>query len=1170
METLVHDFGATAASLFLFSKTGTLARVATSGSPIEVEENYVRDKDAVYLCAEPDDEDAYGRSVVLNWPFNGVSEQFRSAFGHLLDQGSQVVYLPLNGPNRSYGVIRLVGVSSPDERPAFTDDDLSDLEVFGHQVATSISSLRRKLELDIVARVNDILTADPTNVTRAYEHVATALVSQWTEYAACSIRIRHRHGDLRLETLSTATGVTTRDKDRYDRPPDVGFISRALESGEPVVIEDVPAHLAEFYDPAWLETNRFKTAAIFPIRSQTENIGTLAVYVWYDYTFYETKLRFLKQLCRQLGTATAIVRLLTSRERLIQQMSDIISEPASQRDLLQSIIASACDLTGAEQGYIAIRSNRDARLHPDVYAGGLLADQVPTIDIAGPGLTALAARTATTVRCNDVHTDPILAPVYVDFVGDAAGRTKSELVVPLTHTSRVIGVIAVDSSHRQCFSDNDVLLLETLARYAALVFQRDRLLDATMRLANIEFSRRDRRRVFVQIAKSAAELVDADASIVLLLDGVTDHLYTETHYPDGVNIHTADSVLPRGVGACWDALRSHDVVVFRDILNDPLFHNRAFATANGFTEMVSVPLMVGGSGTDADRDLGVINLFFRTASPFIDIDRQVLRILGAGASLAIHDLSAIEETTRTHALATITARTTAAIEVSGRLVREALIPLRQARDAAAALSSQSTAERAALHARRLTGALNALTSLLNKLAPSEPIPETLPHTPSSVLTDAFRLLNTRLFGTEPQPSLSIGEDELWRHVALALRRLIDLIRLPSAALYISHHRDYREFRRVVSTTPGTTVERFGLPSFEEFSWLQQQTYTVLPHEDSRLEWIDIRGMAAAPRAVIFGHEVTGGRLIVLVFGLQEHRALAFSEIATLYEAVTAQLYPYVDNAMFGIELDFLTSETGHLLGRAIGKVQSGVRTLNELGPMTANSSEEDIRLHTLAGHAVEDGLIRLELIRNNFYWFSAQRRHFDVGGEEQSGDVSQAMTRTFDVVALLHDMRGLFTREATERGLKATHMDLRPSRAEVRGPETLLRLTFLNLFDNALKFAYANTFIEISLRSSAETCTVVFQNLGVGVAPDEVEAVFQRLRRSRFQDTSRRIEGLGLGLPYCRRVVKEVFRGDIGLSSRAAETPSVRRFEGDNWLTTVTVTLPLAAQRERVGRWRDR
>lgn len=1149
-------------TLFVYGKRGLLIPVAAAGviPPDAKSEAYAPGEDLVGSCAAGAEGDRYGRTIVTRDPLTDTSHEFRLIYGSLLTPDTELAYVPLTGPNRTYGVIRCIGKTEPDGRQArLSDEDLSDLKVFTHQVAISISSLRRKVELDILAHVNNLLTEEPENVARVHDLVTKALVADSTEFAACSIRIRDRHGTLKLESLSSAVGVNMVEKDREPRLPDSGFARMAFETKEPIIINDLQSRVEEFHDPDWLRANDFVTAGIFPMYLDEENIGLLALYLWYPYDFYDTKINFLKNVCHQVGTATRVIRLLTARQKLIERMNAIVSHTGSGDSLLHTILNSSRDLTGASQGYISLLSRRDSQLRPRVTTENLHARDIPPIGIEGPGLTALSVRTKKSVRCPDVTMDPM----YVDFQGDAMSKTRSELIVPLLYEQHVLGVIALQSDHRSFFSREDELLLETLAQYATFVFQRDRLYAATETLANVDFPRSNRKHVLSVIAKSATELVDADAAILRLYNPSTKELRLESFYPETINVHDVAPSMPRGVGACWDALETGDLSIVDNIPVSSRFHNLDFAKTNGYTEMVTVPLLLPADDKQRSRmELGVINIFFHTPSPFFDVERRLLCALGVSASYAIHDLSIIEESNRTHALATITARTTAAMELSSRLARQTFGPLHAAGLAVDAIDR-------AMHRKDLIGiptplaklhsSLTDLRALVTRLAP-EPTTIALRHSDSSeVLSDAFRMIHRRLFTTSDRPHLNVSEEELWREIRLVLQNLMNLLQLPVAAVFLSTQRDYSDLRlKAVTREDSPIAKSLWLPSFDEFAWLARRNQVILPQPDGRMSWLDPEELLGTHGAVIYGHELTGGKLVIVTIGF-DAPSLSFEELATLYEAVVVQIFTHIDNAMFGIELDFLTSETGHLMGRAIGKVETGVRKLKQV----LNSSQRaDPRMMTLAQSAVEDGLVRLNLIHNNFYWFSAQRRGFETRGNDKSppksgAEKKEAAERSFDVCALLRDMSDLFVREATERGLKQTRIIISERPAMAKGPEDLLRLTFLNLYDNAMKFAYANTFVVINAGLEDGYCRVTFENLGVGVAPDEVNTVFERLRRSRFQDTSKRVEGLGLGLSYCRRVVHDIFHGKISLKSYEAPTPNVRRFEGDNWLTTVTVELPI-------------
>lgn len=410
---------------------------------------------------------------------------------------------------------------------------------------------------------------------------------------------------------------------------------------------------------------------------------------------------------------------------------------------------------------------------------------------------------------------------------------------------------------------------------------------------------------------------------------------------------------------------------------------------------------------------------------------------------------------------------------------------------------------------------------------------------------------------EPSPSITL--EKMWSDVKSSMKRIADFLPITAAAAYTASDRDYTDMDlETFYSSNGEISPKIQLASFEEFSWLQGENWVNVPRKvHGHFAWLDPRELLKADHAILFGRAIVGGNLILLAFAFNETERLSPSQRTVLYDAVTSRIFPFIEAAMSAIELDDLMAETGHLLGRAVGKVDSGYSSLQEILPeeMVADSNSKEYRL---AKWAVDDGLTRLNLIRQNFYSFAARRRNVQIANSKIS--THKELPEHVDVIEVIDSMRNFFERSVRESSLKDMRYDIQLDSLFTKGNRDALKLTLLNLFDNALKFSYGNTFVTIRISSEESKGIIKIENLGIGVARDERRYVFKRLAKSRFRDPMRRIEGLGLGLSYCRRVIEDVFEGEIMIHSREAHAPRPRRFEGDNWLTTVTITLPVIAQ----------
>lgn len=96
----------------------------------------------------------------------------------------------------------------------------------------------------------------------------------------------------------------------------------------------------------------------------------------------------------------------------------------------------------------------------------------------GQGLVGWVGRHGETVLANDVDQEPRYINLRPDLI-----PTRSELSVPIRVGREVVGVLDVQSPHRQAFDENDVLVMETLAAQIAVAIQNARLFAEAQALA---------------------------------------------------------------------------------------------------------------------------------------------------------------------------------------------------------------------------------------------------------------------------------------------------------------------------------------------------------------------------------------------------------------------------------------------------------------------------------------------------------------------------------------------------------------------------------------------------------------------------------------------------------------------------------------------------------------
>jgi signal transduction histidine kinase len=148
----------------------------------------------------------------------------------------------------------------------------------------------------------------------------------------------------------------------------------------------------------------------------------------------------------------------------------------------------------------------------------------------------------------------------------------------------------------------------------------------------------------------------------------------------------------------------------------------------------------------------------------------------------------------------------------------------------------------------------------------------------------------------------------------------------------------------------------------------------------------------------------------------------------------------------------------------------------------------------------------------------------------------------FDLPQAISNALTLVRERAASRAI-ALHQAVDERLGQIRGDERKVKQVLLNLLSNALKFTPEGGRVEVRGSIVDGMAEISVTDTGVGIAPEDQEAVFEEFRQVGTAD--KKVEGTGLGLTLSRKFI-ELHGGRIWLKSQVGVG------------STFTFTLPLS------------
>jgi GAF domain-containing protein/signal transduction histidine kinase len=295
-----------------------------------------------------------------------------------------------------------------------------------------------------------------------------------------------------------------------------GLSGKVVQSGEPLVVDDVSAHPEAM--TAQARGEGFKAWVSVPLIAKDKVLGTLDIATQKERPFTSQDVQLLSSIGSQLGVVIENARLYEETQRRVQELaflneaSRTMTSSLDMEQVLTTVLQEAIDVLKVEATSVLLLDDEDKELVLGTVVGPEAKKAKGLRLPLGQGIAGWAAREGRPLLVPDVKEDPRF---YAGIDGATGFVTRSVLAVPLKVKGKVIGVIEAVNKTEGDFSQADVELLSSMTQSAAIAIENARLYEAIE-----EYSRTLEKKVALRTRNLAEEKSKLDAILHNIADGL--------------------------------------------------------------------------------------------------------------------------------------------------------------------------------------------------------------------------------------------------------------------------------------------------------------------------------------------------------------------------------------------------------------------------------------------------------------------------------------------------------------------------------------------------------------------------------------------------------------------------------------------------------------------------
>jgi GAF domain-containing protein len=350
LEIVRERLNSQTAAIFLFSKDGCLHRqkilgVDANGHEIDdqwfADETYEPGESFTGKAAIPS-EDSFGKP----YSANDLSEirldtKSKEKYSEKLGGIYSAITVPLDGQHKTFGVLEVINKFDPFRKrtiqnSGFSQEEIHWLSTIGLSVASAISNLRKKLQIQLLGDLSDSLVGSCNNTSGtqdAYRSVVQRLISENTAFEVCILRVKNAKGFLEVVDKAGVDRIIWNKRLDEPRSNEDGLVGNAMSIKKSVIIQGINnQNIKEFKNQDWIRLNEFKSFGCFPLIYKAEVVGAISLYTGYEYDFHPGCQEFLKRVS---SLVAAFIGRVKESEAVNWVVNDLHNFPAHSTDLLQ-------------------------------------------------------------------------------------------------------------------------------------------------------------------------------------------------------------------------------------------------------------------------------------------------------------------------------------------------------------------------------------------------------------------------------------------------------------------------------------------------------------------------------------------------------------------------------------------------------------------------------------------------------------------------------------------------------------------------------------------------------------------------------------------------------------------------------------------------------------------